>query len=184
MAINPLQLMELQEIETIDREQKERFKIKSIDEANWAFRKLAALKAKEDEVRRLAAAERERIDRYEASEMAAIDRDREFFESLLAEYAMEQRKTDPKFRVKTPYGMVGFRKQQPEWKYVDDQVIEALESNGLDELIRVKKEPNKSEIKKRLQVVDGRVVDPESGAVIEGIEVIERPDKINISVEG
>ena|SRR5690625_4710984 len=112
--MNPLQQIELEEIETLDQEQKERFKIESIDEANWAFRKLAALQAKENEVKALAAAERERIKQYEDSELKAIDNHRSFFESLLMEFATEQRAVDPKFKAKTPYGSIGFRKQQPE----------------------------------------------------------------------
>jgi len=183
MSLNPLQEIELDEIESIDEETRERFKISSINEANWAFRKLSALAAKENEVKSLAAAERERINLYEQRELKSIVNQRSFFESLLSVYAMDQKEKDPKFKLKTPYGSVGFRKQQPKWEYNDDILIKSLEDIGLDKLIRIKKEPDKAALKKTMKIMDGQVMDPETGALVEGVTVTPQLDKINISVE-
>lgn len=183
MAVNPLQQIELDEIEEMTEEKKEQFKIETLEQANWAFRKLAALQAAENQTKELAKLERERINQFEKKELESIGNNRSFFESLLTIYAMEQRKVDPKFKAKTPYGAINFRKQQPEWKYEDDKLVESLEKNGLDELVRIKKEPNKEELKKKVEVVNGQAVAPDTGLIIDGVTVTDRPDKISISVE-
>lgn len=183
MSLNPLQQIELDEIEALDEETKEQFKINSIDQANWAFRKLSALAAKEKEVKVLAEIERERINQYEKNEMKSIENQRSFFESLLIAYAFEQRNIDPKFKAKTPYGSIGFRKQQPKWEYDEIALVQSLKNIGLNDLIRVKEEPDKTAIKKTLHVLDGQVIDPDTGALVEGVKVTPLDDKITISVE-
>ncbi|GAB7387410.1 hypothetical protein BSNK01_12460 [Bacillaceae bacterium] len=187
MILNALQEMELEEIENMDldsEETKEQFKIENLDQANWAFRKLAALHAKEQEVKRLAEAERQRINAFEERELNSIQRQREFFHSLLTEYATKEREKDPMFKAKTPYGSISFRKQQPKWEYNDDVLVQSLESIGRDDLIRIKKEPNKNEIKDKLVVTKkGEVIDPETGSKVEGVIVTPQSDKLIIKVE-
>lgn len=190
MLVNPLQELEFIEIEEIEEEifhsseeeVKQRFKIESLEQANWAFRKMAALDAKAKEVKQLAEAERQRIQEYEQHELRSIESSRAFFESLLTIYANQQREKDPKFKVKTPYGTIGFKKQQPKWNYNEEVLVESLESLGLHDFVKVEKEPKKAEIKKSFQLVKGQVIDPETGAVIEGITVSEQPPKLDIKV--
>ena len=166
--------------ETTEEDAKEKLKIKSTEQANWAFRKLRAINTKAGEIKNIAAAERARIDEWEKKELAILENSTEFFEGLLVEYFIRQKEVDPKFKISTPYGKVSSRKQQPKWNYEDEKVLEWLKANDT-ELIRIKEEVNKAELKKKYKVVGNEVV-TKDGEIVEGIRVDERPDSISIKV--
>lgn len=175
--------MELQEIDEIiedGTQEKERFKIENLEAANWAFRKLAAIERKRGEIKELADKETERIKEWQEQEEKGLNNSKEFFEGLLTEYFIRQREVDPKFKISTPYGKVSSRKQQPKWNYDNDKVLNWLKENDT-ELIRIKEEINKVELKKKYQIVGNEVV-TEDGEIVEGITIENRPDSINIKV--
>ncbi|WP_048744524.1 host-nuclease inhibitor Gam family protein [Paenibacillus sp. P22] len=176
--MNQLQAAELLDIEEI-KEQPQRFSVNTVEEANWALRKLSAIEAKRNEIKALAEQEMKRIKQWLEWESTSLDDSTAYFNGLLSEYAYRQRDQDPKFKkFTTPYGSVAFKKQQDKWEYDDAALLDSLRSSGLTELIRVKEEPNKVELKKRVAVKDGLVVDPETGSVLEGVQVIVQPDKL------
>ena len=175
--------MELKEIDGImeeDTHKKERFKIENLEAANWAFRKLAAIEKKRKEINDLANKEIERIKAWQEQEERGLDSSKEFFEGLLTEYFAREREKDPKFKISTPYGKVSARKQQPQWNYDEDKLVKWLKENNQD-LIRIKYEPDKNEIKKTYKIVGTNVVTGD-GEIVEGITVEERPEKITIKV--
>ena len=180
--LNAYELMQAHELAEIVGP-RERFKIETIDQVSWALRKLSAIKAKKEEIRALADAEIARIMDWAERENRSLDRDAEFFEGLLQEYMLNQRMRDPQFKkTSTPYGTVKFRKQPAKWEYNDEKLIESLKAIGRTDLIRVKEEPNKEELKKIAAVKDGQVIDPESGAVVEGVLVIEQGESVVVEV--
>ena len=65
--MNPLQAFELSEISNkneVPQEERPQFEITDMNSLNWAFRKIAALKTQEKEIKSLAATERQRIDEW------------------------------------------------------------------------------------------------------------------------
>lgn len=180
--MNAYQLNEFEDMPA--PEEREQFRIETIDQVNWALRKLSVIAAKRKEVEHLADAEMYRIKSWLESETSKLDGEAQFFESLLNSYALQQRDADPKWsKASTPYGTVKFRKQQPKWQYDEAKLLESLKSAGRDDLIRIKEEPNKVEIKKAVKVVDGQAIDPESGAVLEGVSIEAQPDTVVVEVE-
>lgn len=187
--MNELLEMELEEAErTMRATEGTNFKISDLDSANWAFRKLAAIERKRKEIKELADREIERIKDWQQQEEEGLNNSKEFFEGLLTEYFVRQKEVDPKFKISTPYGKVSSRKQQPKWNYEDEKLIGYLE-HYKPELIRIKKEVNKNEFKEAIQekdgfilMDDGKIVSNETGELIEGVTVEERPDSINIKV--
>lgn len=161
----------------------EQFKVTNLEQATWAFRKMSAIDAKKAEIKSLADAERQRIADFEQREQSLLDSNRSFFESLLAQYGMSERDKDPKFKARTPYGTVSFRKSQPKWEYDDAKLIESLKAADRSDLIRIKEEPDKATLKKEFAVDNGRVVEPTSGVFIEGVTVTAQADKLEIKVE-
>ena len=159
---------------------KERFKIKNLDSANWAFRKLAAINEKEKEIRELTNKEIKRIQDWAKEDLDKLNDSKEFFNYLLEEHYREQRAIDPKYKLSTPYGKVTSRKQQPEWIYDNEKVVEWLLKNDKD-LVRVKYEPSKTDIKKKYQITGSNVV-TEDGEIVDGITVEEREDSISVKV--
>ncbi|MFS1511857.1 host-nuclease inhibitor Gam family protein [Chengkuizengella sp. SCS-71B] len=178
--VNPLVQNDLETIEGMKQEN--RFKITDLGSLSWAMRMLSALAAKKNDVNNLADEEVTRIEDYRKSELNSIEQSESFFKSLINEYAVVRRESDPKFTSeKTPYGKVGFRKQQAKWIYKDKELLKYLDLEH-SELIRIKHEPIKTEIKKRFKVSKGKVYD-ENGQVVDGIVVEERPDIVEIKVE-
>lgn len=192
MSLNALQQAELEVIEELEpqleenqEELRQRFRIETVDQLNWALRKLAAIRAKENEVKKLAEAERERINQWEQRELAGLERSKQFFEALIQEYAAEQRKNDPKWKsTSTPYGKIGYRKQPAKWGYNDEELLNYLKAAGRHEFIRVKEEVNKADLKKALIVKEGRAIDPETGEVVPGITVEDPGEKLVIQIDG
>lgn len=182
--MNPLFQEELDEIEQQEVEERQSFRVTDLDSLNWVFRKLAAIESKKSEVNKLAAAEICRIQDYQKRELDKLARDEEFFRSHVSAYAIMRREADPKFKSeKTPYGSLTLKKQQPKWNYDDAALVEWLESNERTDLIRIKKEPVKTDIKKLFSVTDsGSVVDPD-GVPVEGIYVEHRGDELVIKPE-
>lgn len=182
--INPIMQEELDEIELQEQEERQRFAVTDLESLTWVFRKLAAIKAKEAEVNRVADAEKHRIEAYRTRELEKLQRDTEYFNGLVSEYAADRRATDPKFKSeKTPYGSLSFKKQQPKWNYDDEKLVSWLEQNEANELIRIKKEPVKTEIKKLfIPTESGIVVDPD-GQQVDGIMVEYRGDELVIKPE-
>ncbi len=181
--MNILQMHEIDEYESdlgYDF-QPEAFAIENIDQVTWAFRKIKAYLAKKAEIEETAKKEIQRIKDWQESELKGIDNSIAYFEGLLTQYAVKERQQDPKLKISTPYGKVGFRKQQPKWEYKDDIVLKFLKESGYKEFIRIKEEVNKAELKKSVQVANGQAVTSE-GEVIEGITVIPQDEKIEIKV--
>ncbi|MDH6670215.1 hypothetical protein M2277_000859 [Paenibacillus sp. LBL] len=182
--MNPLMQEELDEIEQQEIEERQSFRVTDLDSLNWVFRKLAAIEAKKTEVNKLAAAEICRIQDYQKRELDKLAKDEEFFRTHISAYASMRKEADPKFKSeKTPYGSFTLKKQQPKWNYDDAKLVSWLEFNDCEDLVRIKKEPAKSEIKKMFVVTDsGEVVDP-NGQVVEGIQVEFRGDELVIKPE-
>ncbi|HLR42889.1 MAG TPA: host-nuclease inhibitor Gam family protein, partial [Pseudogracilibacillus sp.] len=64
-----------------------------------------------------------------------------------------------------------------------DVLVGSLKKAGMNDLIRIKEEPKKSDIKKAVEVVDGKAINKETGEVIEGITITERGEKFVVKVE-
>lgn len=180
--MNALLEHELEELP--EEKERERFRIETVDQVNWALRKLFAIEMKWSEIEQLAQAEIDRIQAWKDRELKKLQDNADFFDNLLNDYAQRQRAADPNWkRISTPYGVVRLRKQPPKWIYDDAKLLESLKSSGLTDLIRVKEEPDKATLKKRAVVQDGQVIDPETGSIIEGVTVEEQPEKLELEVE-
>lgn len=151
-----IQELEIKEIKEVREQTEERFKIDNLSKANWAFRKLAAIESKENEIKDLAAQEIDRIKQWEAGELKHYSGDRDWLEFLLEEYFREEIAKDDKFRCKTPYGSISQRKQQPAYKYDDDLIIERLKELNKDDLVEEElvRSVNKNNLKKELEIIE------------------------------
>lgn len=172
---------DIEEGEYTEEEAKERFKIKSLEAASWAFRKIKALNQDIEATKALAKAEYDRIKEWEIKATKDTENSIKFFEFLLTEYYLDNKEIYPKFKVSTPYGKVSSRKQQPEWLYDNEKAIKWLLEHD-ENLVRVKYEPDKANIKKAFKIVGDNVVS-EDGEIVEGITILERPEAVVIKVE-
>ena len=159
------------------------FVIDDEHKANWALRKIKQKKDTIEKNNALAQAEIDKIEDWREQENEKSQTSIDYFQSLLAQYALEQRERDPKFKsLNLPNGRIGFRKRQPKWIYDNDKVIETLEKANLTDFIRVTKAPSKADIKKAFDVNGDKVINPDTGEIIEGITVENQEDSFNVAV--
>lgn len=164
--------------------EREAFSVKDDKAANWALRKIKHLQGQQESNNQLAQEEVDKIQEWNKGANDKLQRDIDYFQSLLANYAMEKRQEDPKFKkLELPNGKISFRKQQPQWDYDKKSIVNTLRDSGLSELIRMKEEPDATKIKKVLEVLNGRAINPDTGEIIPGITVIDREDAFKVEVD-
>lgn len=163
--------------EQVLNEEREGFKIDSLEGATWGFRKLRAINEKESELKAIAESEIAKIRTWLESELKATQSDREYFEGILTEYYQNERQKNSKFKLSTPYGKVSSRKTD-KYIYEDEQAIkDYCNVNQLD-CIRVKEELDKTAFKKICK--DG--INQETGELVPGVRV-EKVESISVKVE-
>lgn len=158
----------------------EQFKIDSPEKADWALRKYAQAKQAIDEYTRqrdeMIARANEWLAEVSKPHLETMHR----MESLLMEYHREVLKQNPKAKtIKRPVGRLVARKQPDKWIYRDDDLLRWLKEHRPD-LVRIKEEPNKAELKK-VAKVHGDWVYTEDGERVEGVMVT--PGEIAFKVE-
>lgn len=174
--------LEKYEIEELEQTSVDGWSINDIGGADWALRKISALQSQNDEIKKFADLERERIANWEIKETESnIDRI-SFFEMKLSEYLNTLRKDDPKARIKTPHGTVGTRKVPDRWEYSTEAVAE-LKKLGMTEYVRVKEEVDKAAFKKSVSVIEGGKIVNNDGEVIETVKVVPQGEKLSVKVE-
>lgn len=175
--------MELQEFLDQEEQVNEGFQIDNDQTANWALRKIKQHQQQIKNNNELAQAEIEKIESWNQQENDKAQQSIDYFQGLLAQYAIKKREEDPKFKSqKLPHGNIGFRKKPAKWNYQDDVLLETLKKNQLTDFIKIKEQLDKSSIKKAFQVSDGKVINPDTGEVIEGVTVEEQGEDFQVKV--
>lgn len=182
-ALQKFELMEVEDIETLDSTEN-KFEITDLDSLNWVFRKLAALKTKEKEIKQLANVERDRISQWEQGELSSITNSTSFFEALIQKYHSGKLAEDPKAKtISTPYGKSKTRASKEAAEKADeDKLLNYVLENGLDEF--VKQSVKWADVKKTFKIVDisgEKVVVDDNGQIVPGVAV--KPASISYSVE-
>lgn len=148
--------------------EREGFKIDSLEGATWAFRKLRALTEKQEEVKKIAAAEIEKVEIWRDKELENYANDKAYFEGLLTDYYVEERAKDSKFKLSTPYGKVTSRKSK-KWVYEsEEQLLKYCKDNKIP-AVRVKEELDKAGLKKIYK--DG--INSETGELLPFVHIDE-----------
>lgn len=163
--------------EQILEEEREEFKIDSLEGATWAFRKLRAINEKESEYKAIAEQEITKVQTWLESVIKPLGNDKAYFEGVLSQYYKAEREKDKKFKLSTPYGKVAAR-ETDKYYYEDEQAIMDYCNMNKVDCIRVKEELDKASFKK---VCKGGV-NLETGEVVPGVRV-EKELSITVKVE-
>lgn len=139
-------------------EERAAFRVLNDRMATWAMRKMAEKVARTREVEATAAAEIERVQAWLDRERQKSERESEWFESLLADYAYRERERDPRRKsIPTPYGTVRTREKQPALVIEDAGQLLAWAKETHPELVRVVEDVPLAAIREALPVVNGEV---------------------------
>jgi len=178
----------LDEALKIYEEDKETWRIKNDEEADWWIEihqeKLAEVRRLRMQLENKIAFYQEKLDKVIKEEEAIIERRDskllEYFETL-DKKDMKKTKTMLKYRL--PSGELVMKFPGPEFKRDNEALVKWLEDNQMDEYVEIKKQPKWGELKKKTKVVGNNVVFEDTGEVVEGIEVMERPAEFIVEVE-
>lgn len=179
--------MAIELAEYLDREtgieEREGFVVDTEQKANWALRKIKQLQGKMNANTDLAAEEIAKIETWEKEVNGELQRSIDFFSGLLEQYHRGVYAEDPNIKtIKLPHGQLKMRAQQPEFVRDNDKLLGWLKQSGKSKYIVVKESPAWADLKKTLQVVGNVMLDPETGEMVDGVEVIEREPKFYVEV--
>ncbi|ARN92162.1 hypothetical protein AZI11_04175 [Levilactobacillus brevis] len=176
-------------------ESDETFVVDSLSSASWAVNMIRGLNVKDDEVDQSAEQQKEpyqvRIDevkQWQADEHDRIQKHREYFENLLADYLFKLREDDPKARVVVPGGKISTRKTPKGLIVNKSQVIDSMVKQGItDELIEFEPKVTQTTLKKFGDIHNGKFVITSgkyAGMTLPGIEPKPQSEKVTFDIKG
>ena len=129
-----------------------RWSIEDTGAAEWSMRKLAHVQAEIASTNARAAEFIRQIERWRQDQLKPLVRPAEFFDAALQDYLRRVREADPKKKsVKLPSGEITSTLSRERPGIVQGSEAEFIgwaKSSGLDNLVRVKEEPDVNEMKK------------------------------------
>ena len=182
--------MAIELAEYLDREtgteEQDRFVVDDEQKANWALRKIKQLQGKIDANAALAAEEVARVEEWKKEVNGTLQQSIDFFAGLLEEYHRGVYAKNPDIKtIKLPYGQLKMRAQQPEFKRDNSRLLAWLEGKGEagEAYIKITKSPQWGQLKKKLEIAGDKMVDPDTGEIVDGVEVVEREPKFYVEVK-
>lgn len=143
------------------------FRIEDDSAADWAVSRLADVRQEVEALELMATRELERIKTWRDSQIKALESKSTFFTSLLEDYARRQRNDADRKSISVPHGKISTRFTQPKFE-INDEVFMPWALEHAPQLVRVKQEPSVSAMREHL-VIDGtKLIDPQTGAIVEG----------------
>lgn len=171
----------------LEEREEDRFVVDSPEKADWALYKLREVNKTIKQNKKLADKNHEHIDEWLEHENSKANDSKEYFESLLQEYFTNEKAKNPNFKFSSPNGTLSSRKQQDNWIYEESKLIDSLKNTEfVTNVPKLEKGLFKKAANKGLDglsVVGNKVVNTNTGEVINGVQVQKRPDKIVISTE-
>lgn len=155
------------------------FTVTDDSSAEWAMRKLAKIRGKQDENKTIYATEAERIRSWLNEVNDSLNNDAQYFESILAIYALKQRSEGRKSIV-LPHGTVKTTQGQPKVEINEEPFIKWATVNA-PSLVRIKVEPALDEIKKLINT-DLQVVTAE-GEIVPSVTIIGGVPSVSFSIK-
>lgn len=99
--------------------------------------------------------------------------------ALLAYYE-KQKMANPKVKIKSPFGNFVSHKEKLDFELDEEKLIEKY--NGTD-LVKTTSTLYKSNLKKRLSVIGDKVIDTETGEVVDGASPVTKPAYVSVSIK-
>ena len=152
--------------------------------ADWAVRKIAEEKAELDRIKRLADEQIQKIEEKVAAAERRFQNGTGFLTGKLAEYfqTVPHKTTKTKHSYRLLSGTLTLKLGGTQLKQNDDKLLDYLKASGNGDMIQTVEKPKWGEFKKRLQIVGASVVDSTTGEIVEGVEIISKPDTFTVDV--
>lgn len=160
------------------------WRIADDDTADWAVAKIAEERTELSRIKDLADEQISRIMEKVRAAEKRYENGTAYLTSKLAEYfnTVPHKKTKTTESYRLLSGTLKMKLGGVSMQQDDEKLLEYLKASGNVDMIKTTEKPMWGEFKKNLQIVDGVVVDKNSGEIVEGVEVIEKPDTFSVDV--
>lgn len=152
--------------------------------ADWAVAKIAAERAELARIKELADAQIARImEKVQAAEKRC-ENGTAYLTSKLADYfaTVPHKKTKTTESYRLLSGSLKMKRGGVSMKQNNEKLLEYLRASGNYDMIKLTEEPKWGELKKRLEIVGGVVVDSATGEIVDAVEVVQKPDTFSVEV--
>jgi hypothetical protein len=158
----------------------EGFEVTDDQKADWAIRKLASVRRKQAENKKIYDAEVIRLTEWLAMVNHALEKDASYFEAVLTPYALVQRWEGRK-TISLPHGTIKTTAGQPKIEFEsEDRFIEWALVNDPD-LLKIKTDIDKSAVK--ALITDEGVVISTQGEIVPEVKVIPAEISVKFATE-
>ncbi len=160
------------------------WRIADDETADWAVAKIAEERTELTRIKALADEQISRImEKVHAAEKR-YENGTAYLTSKLAEYfnTVPHKKTKTTESYRLLSGTLKMKLGGVAMKQDDEKLLEYLKASGNADMIKTTEAPKWGEYKKRLEIVGGQVVDGTTGEIVEGVEVIEKPDNFTVEI--
>lgn len=152
--------------------------------ADWACRKIAEEKTELDRITALGESQIEKIQQRLDAAQRRYENGTRFLTGKLAEYfeTVPHKTTKTKHSYRLLSGTLVKKIEGSTMKQDDDALLAYLKASGNEDMIQNTEKPKWGEFKKRLEIVGGQIVDKTTGELVEGVQIIEKPDTFTVDV--
>jgi hypothetical protein len=155
-------------------------------DADWVIEKIVAVKNELRHKEMVASTKIEQIQQWLDKERAAAEKEiayreyllKEYFESLPADFIKE---TKTQKIYKLPSGTLRLKQQQPEYIRNDELLLQWVKTNK-PRFVRIKESVDWAGLKELVVAAGDKVIDTQTGEVIDGVIVVEREPKFIVEV--
>ena len=158
-------------------EYKDGFQIADDQTADWAVRKI---READEELARMEEWYKNQLDLIRKQHDETVS----FFTGKLAQYmtVVPARDTKTTRKYALASGDLVITKEKPDFEAVDNEALLGWCQVNSPDLVRVSMKPAWSDIKKRLKATDSGIVDTDTGMIVEGVELIMKPESFTVKV--
>lgn len=152
--------------------------------ADWACRKIAEEKTELDRITALGENQIEKIQQRIDAAQRRYENGTRFLTGKLAEYfeTVPHKTTKTKHSYRLLSGTLVKKIGGRTMKQDDDALLAYLKASGNEDMIQNTEKPKWGEFKKQLEIVGGQIVDKTTGELVEGVQIIEKPDTFTVDV--
>ena len=161
-------------------EREDGFRVKDDASAEWCMEKIREAEADRAKWKAHYEAQMEKVNE-------AADSTVNYFTAKLEEYfqTVPHKAAKASESYALPSGKLIRKKQQPEYKRDDAELVPWLEKNFMGQLVKVEKSADWAGLKKVVNITpDGLHVATDDGEIVPGVTVTPRPDVFKVEMEG
>ena len=157
----------------------ERFAVTNDQQADWCLRKIAEADRELERMREWYQLQTEAAQKEHDSRVG-------YFTCLLQDYfsTVPAKETKTMLKYALPSGELVWNKAKQDFVKEDEEKLLSWCVTNDPELVKAVYSPKWGDLKKRLTVVDGQIVDKETGLFVDGVKTEEKPSEFKVKGKG